>query len=150
GTAEEVRDAIASSSRDALVVSFPAQPELCGALVLAPRLRGTPYSRDERALLETLAAQAAVAIANARAWEEIAMLERRAREENAYLREAVLPAAHSGELVGQSVVLRSVLAQVRQVAPTDAAVLVLGETGTGKDLVVREIHRQSRRADRVL
>jgi transcriptional regulator with GAF, ATPase, and Fis domain len=62
----------------------------------------------------------------------------------------MLPAADAGALVGQSLALRSVLAQVQQVAPTDAAVLVLGETGTGMELVVREIHRQSRRADRVL
>jgi len=150
GSPEETRQAIDASAPGALVVPFPGRPELSGALVVAPRQSGTYYSRDDRGLLETLAAQASVASTNARAWAEIEMLERRAREENAYLREAALPAADSGELVGQSLGLRSVLAQVQRVAPTDAAVLVLGETGTGKELVVREIHRQSRRADRVL
>jgi transcriptional regulator with GAF, ATPase, and Fis domain len=146
GSPEETQQAIAASPAEAVVLPFPERPELHGALILERRA----YSRDDHLLLETLAAQAALAIGNARAWEEIAMLERRAREENAYLREAILPAADSGALVGQSLGLRSVLAQVRQVAPTDAAVLVLGETGTGKELVVREIHRQSRRSDRVL
>src|SRR5262249_56778644 len=75
----------------ALVVPFPERPELHGALLLEPRA----CSRDDRLLLETLAAQAALAIGNARAWAEIAMRERRACEENAYLREAILPAADS-------------------------------------------------------
>src|SRR5262249_60246220 len=115
GSPEEARQGIDAWAPGALVVPFPERPELSGALVVAPRQSGTSYSRDDRALLETLAAQASVAITNARAWAEIELLERRAREENAYLREAALPAADSGELVGQSLGLRSVLAQVQQV-----------------------------------
>ena len=134
----------------ALVIAFPAQAQLVGGVLVGPRADGRPHTRDDRVLLETLAAQVAMAIANARTWEEIRALERRAREENAYLRAAALPAADAGQLVGQSLAWRSALAQVQQVAPTDAAVLVLGETGTGKELVVRAIHQNSRRADRVL
>jgi transcriptional regulator with GAF, ATPase, and Fis domain len=58
------------------------------------------------------------------------------------------PAPMSEEIVGTSEALRSVLSSVRRVAPTDATVLVSGETGTGKELVARAIHRQSRRASR--
>ncbi len=54
------------------------------------------------------------------------------------------------EIVGQSAVLKAVLAQIEQVAPTDASVLVLGETGTGKELVVRALHALSGRAERAL
>ena len=133
-----------------VVIAFPAQSHLVGGVLLAPHQDSRPYTRDDRVLLETLAAQVAMAIANARTWEEIRALERRAREENAYLRAATLPAADAGELVGESLAWRSLLAQVQQVAPTDAAVLVLGETGTGKELVVRAIHQGSRRADRAL
>jgi formate hydrogenlyase transcriptional activator len=147
GGEEEVAAAARSA---ALAVAFPPQAQLVGALLLGPRTGGAAYTREDRSLLDTLAGQTAVAIANARAWEEVRTLEQRAREENAYLRETLSPAADMGELVGGSLALRSVLAQVQQVAPTDAAVLVIGETGTGKELVVRAIHERSRRADRVL
>ena len=151
GPADAPAAELAAAAQDgSLVVAFPPQPGLAGALVLGPRENGARYRRDDRALLDTLAAQAAVAIANARAWEEIRTIEQRAREENAYLRDIVLPAGEDSELIGKSLALRSVLAQLQQVAPTDAAVLVIGETGTGKELVVRAIHRKSQRADSVL
>ena len=55
-----------------------------------------------------------------------------------------------GDLVGNSAALRQVVSQIDLVAPTDASVLILGETGTGKELVAHEIHRRSRRKDRAL
>ena len=64
------------------------------------------------------------------------------------LRERIGPASMFEEIVGNSEGLRVVLSSVRRVAPTDATVLVSGETGTGKELVARAIHKQSRRASR--
>jgi len=58
------------------------------------------------------------------------------------------PVGGSGEIVGQSVALRQIIKQVDMVAPTDVTVLILGETGTGKELIAREIHRRSRRKDK--
>jgi transcriptional regulator with GAF, ATPase, and Fis domain len=55
-----------------------------------------------------------------------------------------------GDLVGQSAPLRHIVSQIDLVAPTEASVLILGETGTGKELVAREIHRRSRRKDKAL
>ena len=55
-----------------------------------------------------------------------------------------------GDLVGQSAALRQIVSQIDLVAPTDASVLILGETGTGKELVAHEIHRRSRRKDKPL
>ena len=52
-----------------------------------------------------------------------------------------------GDLVGQSAALRHVVSQIDVVAPTEASVLILGETGTGKELVAHEIHRRSARKD---
>ena len=87
------------------------------------------------------------AIANARAFEEIQRLKAQLELQNAYLQEEVVEAKAFGDLVGQSAALRQIVSQIDLVAPTEASVLILGETGTGKELVAREIHRRSRRKD---
>ncbi len=87
------------------------------------------------------------AIANARAFEEIQRLKAQLEQQNTYLQEEVVEAKAFGDLVGQSAALRQIISQIDLVAPTEASVLILGETGTGKDLVAREIHRRSRRKD---
>jgi len=87
------------------------------------------------------------AIANARAFEEIRQLTAQLELQNTYLQEAVIEAKAFGDLVGQSAALRHIIQQVDLVAPTEASVLILGETGTGKELVAHEIHRRSRRQD---
>jgi transcriptional regulator with GAF, ATPase, and Fis domain len=90
------------------------------------------------------------AIANARAFEEIQRLKAQLEQQNSYLQEEVVEAKAFGDLVGQSAALRQIVSQIDLVAPTDASVLILGETGTGKELVAYEIHRRSRRKDRPL
>jgi transcriptional regulator with GAF, ATPase, and Fis domain len=87
------------------------------------------------------------AIANARAFQEIHHLKAQLELQNAYLQEAVVEAKAFGDLVGQSAALRHIVSQIDLVAPTDASVLILGETGTGKELVAHEIHRRSKRRD---
>jgi len=86
--------------------------------------------------------------ANARAFEEIRRLKAQLEMHNAYLQEEVVEAKAFGELVGQSAALRHIVSQIDLVAPTDASVLILGATGTGKELIAREIHRRSRRKDK--
>ncbi len=90
------------------------------------------------------------AIANARAFEEIQRLKAQLEQQNTYLQEEVVEAKAFGALVGQSAALRQVISQIDLVAPTEATVLILGETGTGKDLVAYEIHRRSQRKDNPL
>lgn len=90
------------------------------------------------------------AIANARAFEEIQRLKAQLELQNTYLQEEVVEAKAFGDLVGQSAALRQIVSQIDLVAPTEASVLILGETGTGKELVAREIHRRSGRRDRPL
>jgi len=74
--------------------------------------------------------------------------------DSAFVREAVrspLPSAGlSGDIIGQSAAFRRIIEQVEIVAPTDATVLIVGETGTGKELIAREIHQRSRRRDKPL
>ena len=74
--------------------------------------------------------------------------EDRIRNENVALREDIVRSSMFEEIVGSSEPLRQVLLQVSKVAPTDSTVLVLGETGTGKELIARAIHNRSKRSNR--
>jgi PAS domain S-box-containing protein len=74
----------------------------------------------------------------------------RLRQQNQYLQEEIKSENNFEEIIGNSPALQGPLAKVRQVAPTDSTVLILGETGTGKELVARAIHNVSRRRDRPL
>src|SRR5882672_6529652 len=74
--------------------------------------------------------------------------EDRTRNENVALREDIVRSSMFEEIVGSSEQLRHVLVQVSKVAPTDSTVLVLGETGTGKELIARAIHNRSKRSNR--
>jgi transcriptional regulator with GAF, ATPase, and Fis domain len=105
---------------------------------------------DERqfAWLRAFADHAAVAIANARAFEKIERLRAQLEMENRYLREEVKTTF--GDIIGESAALRQVLQQIEIVAPTEASVLILGETGTGKELLARAIHERSLRRERPL
>ena len=82
--------------------------------------------------------------------QEIRRLNRQLSEENLYLREEVRQAHDFDEIVGESEAIVRVLKQVEHVAPTDATVLLLGETGTGKELIARAVHARSRRKDHPL
>ena len=83
-----------------------------------------------------------------KAFEEIKRLKDRLQDENLVLREEIDQASMFEEIVGASAALKAVLSHVSKVAPTDSTVLISGETGTGKELIARAIHRHSRRADR--
>jgi formate hydrogenlyase transcriptional activator len=74
----------------------------------------------------------------------------RLREQNLYLREELKSEYNFEEIIGTSAALRDVLRKVKQVAPTQSTVLILGETGTGKELIARAIHNLSRRRDKPL
>src|SRR5262249_26681950 len=74
----------------------------------------------------------------------------RLQQQNLYLREEIKSEYNFDEIVGGSAALHTVLATVGQVAPTDSTVLILGETGTGKELVARAVHNASRRKDKPL
>jgi len=87
------------------------------------------------------------AIANARAFEEIQHLKAQLELQNSYLQEAVIEAKAFGNLVGHSAALKHIVSQIDLVARTEASVLILGETGTGKELVAHETHHRSARKD---
>ncbi|MCA9260698.1 MAG: sigma 54-interacting transcriptional regulator, partial [Planctomycetales bacterium] len=100
--------------------------------------------------LRMIADHAAVAIAHSYAWNEVERLRARLEEENEYLQEEVALEQGFGEMLGTSPALANVGSQINLVAPTTSTVLVLGESGVGKELVARELHKRSGRADRPL
>ncbi len=85
-----------------------------------------------------------------RALAEVSALKERLESENSYLRDTVGPRVGIEGIVANSPPMASVVELVKRVAPTDSVVLLLGETGTGKEMLARAIHRLSRRRDRLL
>src|SRR4030095_15174436 len=108
------------------------------------------YSEADAQFLMEVANQIAIAVDNLRAHEETAALKARFEAEAVYLQEEIKTEHNFEEIIGQSGSLRDVLRKVEQVAPTEATVLIRGETGTGKELLARAAHDRSRRKDRPL
>jgi len=87
-------------------------------------------------------------VALEKAFEEITRLKDRLCDENLALKEEIAHASMFEEVVGASAALKAVLSRVTKVAPTDSTVLLTGETGTGKELIARAIHKRSQRSSR--
>ncbi len=100
--------------------------------------------------LAGFANQAAIAIENAKLFGEVEKLKNKLQAECNYLREEIKSEYNYDEIIGQSTALKYVLFKVEQIAATDTTVLVLGETGTGKELIARAIHNRSARRERPL
>jgi len=105
------------------------------------------FSVQDEEILNQIAAQLAIALDNARAYREIQELKERLAEEKLYLQDEIRTELHFEEIIGESAELMAALSQVKTVAPSSSTVLILGETGTGKELAARAIHRMSRRKD---
>jgi formate hydrogenlyase transcriptional activator len=106
------------------------------------------YDGADVKFLQQAANQVALAVENARAFDCIEALRDKLQREKVYLEEEARTDHHFGEIVGESTALRRVLKQVEAVAPTDSTVLILGETGTGKELIARALHDLSPRRER--
>jgi formate hydrogenlyase transcriptional activator len=117
-----------------------------GVLVLGST-RANAFQADDLPLLNQVAGQLAITTENQRAAAEIHALQERLTEERSYLEGEIRCYDSLTEIVGESSALKQALEQVATVAATDATVLILGETGTGKELIARAIHRMSRRQD---
>jgi formate hydrogenlyase transcriptional activator len=115
-------------------------------VIVFSRRELSPFTPAQVAILSEVSQAIAVAVANALANAEIARLRDQLAEENFALRDQLNRITKFEEIVGDSLPLRRVLEAIEQVAITDATVLIQGETGTGKELIARAIHRRSSRA----
>jgi len=122
------------------------QDRVLGAFYLESSLAELTSPRRHLDLLRVIGAQVAVALENVRAYEKIAELRNRLEEETRFYRIERDPSPDLQEIVGRSAAIRRVREQIRRVAPVDCAVLITGETGVGKELVARAIHRLCPRA----
>src|SRR5262249_30853253 len=162
--AQENRQRYVAGSREELRTLFPTtfvvmeregMESLCalpllreqrsfGALFFMSTTKGA-YQTIPVALLERVASAVAVACDNCFAYEEVRTLRDRLAAENVYLQEEIQQSYNFREIVGRSPALGKVLSLVEAVAPTSSTVLILGETGTGKELIPRAPHRPSPR-----
>ncbi len=110
------------------------------------RITDEPWSRDDIDLLTQVARQVAIAVENSIAYHELAEMKERLATEKLYLEDEIRADQNVGNMVGEGPAFRAVLKSIQIVAPTDATVLILGETGTGKELVARAIHELSGRS----
>jgi transcriptional regulator with GAF, ATPase, and Fis domain len=105
------------------------------------------FQEADLKLLSGFASQAAIALDHAEAYEEIQRLNQKLNEEKQYYKEQAVANIHSDDILGVSPLIMEVLNKINQVANTDTTVLILGETGVGKDLVARALHLHSKRAN---
>ncbi len=123
------------------------RPEGALGVLALGSTRQNAFQSEDLALLTQVAGQFAVALENHRAAAEIEALKERLSEERKHLEGEVRSHGEFDEIIGQSAALKQVLDQVRTVAGSEATVLILGETGTGKELIARAIHRLSTHKD---
>jgi formate hydrogenlyase transcriptional activator len=114
------------------------------------RQRDDAFVPEDVELLNQVARQIAIAVENGLAYREIADLKEKLNKEKLYLEEEIKTDYDFEDIIGNGPALKRVLKQVEIVAPTDSTVLILGETGTGKELMARAIHDRSGRRERTL
>jgi formate hydrogenlyase transcriptional activator len=125
-------------------VPLVSAERILGTLEVA-RSSGNPFDEADVELLVQIARQIAIAIDNSLAYRELAQMRDKLATEKLYLEDEIRLGQNIDNMVGESSAFQALLKGVHIVAPTDATVLILGETGTGKELVARAIHDLSAR-----
>jgi formate hydrogenlyase transcriptional activator len=138
---------IAEGLRSGCIVPLITANRILGTLSLSS-LRASAFTQEDVDLLMRVANQVAIAIENALSYREIAELKNKLTDEKLYLEEEIRTEYTFEEIVGESPALKRVLSQAETVAATDSSVLILGETGTGKEVIARAIHDLSLRRER--
>jgi formate hydrogenlyase transcriptional activator len=145
--ADEIRAMRQRGLQSLCCVPLATRNRVIGALNIASR-RSDAFSPAEIELLRDIAGQVAIAVENVLAFREISELKNRLAGEKLYLEDEIKSEHDFKEIVGNSPTLKRVLQQIQTVAPTEATVLLLGETGTGKELLARALHDLSTRRER--
>ncbi len=111
-------------------------------------LREAAFSQEDVEFLRQVAGQIAIAVENALAYQTVEQIKEKLTEEKLYLEDEIRSTYNFEEMIGESAAWRNILSQVATVAGTNSTVLILGETGTGKELIARAIHNNSPRRER--
>ena len=135
-----------SSLRSGCWIPLIGREGVIGTLNVFSRRAGN-FTDDDVNMLSQIAGQVAIALGNALAFRHISELRDQLAEQKQYLEDELKTEFNFEEIVGQSKPIRRVLKQIETVAPTDSTVLILGETGTGKELLARAVHNLSLRRD---
>jgi formate hydrogenlyase transcriptional activator len=145
-TEVDSRDSLASAEGIKSLYHLPliSRERVLGVLTLGSS-GANAFTDGDAVLLTQVANQIALAVENAIAYGEIASLKDKLAQEVVYLQDEIRTELKFEEIIGNSDVLRRVLAEIETVAPTDSTVLIYGETGTGKELIARAIHNLSSR-----
>jgi PAS domain S-box-containing protein len=144
---ESVKHITTMGMQSAIWVPLIHRERTLGTMMVASRMQNAFLQHDAETLGQ-VASQVAMAVNNALAFKQIAELRDRLTQEKEYLEEEINLEHRFDDIVGESAGLRNVLREIETVAPTDATVLIEGETGTGKELLARAIHRLSPRSER--
>jgi formate hydrogenlyase transcriptional activator len=118
-----------------------------GTLEIA-RISAEPWATDDIDLLVQVAHQIAIAVENSLSYRELIETKEKLATENLYLQDEIRSDQNLTNMIGESPAFCTLMKSVQIVAPTDASVLVLGETGTGKEMIARAIHDMSERKKR--
>lgn len=141
----EIRNILADHGvRTMCCVPLFTPNSMLGSLNLT-RIEAEAFTPEDVKLLSQVAGQIAIALENSLNYQEVTRLKENLATEKLYLEEEIRSDRNLAEMVGQSPALHSVIHGIQIVAPTDATVLILGETGTGKELVARAVHELSGR-----
>jgi formate hydrogenlyase transcriptional activator len=141
-----VQRLIEEGIQSACIIPLVHRDHVLGTLNVGSR-QADAFSVDKVEILNESARQMAVAVENAFAFEQIAELKERLAKEKIYLQDEIRSENNFEDIIGESRTWRRVLKQVETVAPAESNVLVLGETGTGKELIARAIHNVSPRRE---
>ena len=140
---------VAEGLKSACLIPLVNRGRVVGGLTIA-RTTETSFTPEDVEFLSQASGQIAIAIENALAYREISELKDKLAQEKLYLEEEIRSEMSFENIVGNSPALKHVLELVETVALSDSTVLLLGETGTGKELIARAIHDRSRRTQRTL
>jgi len=138
---------VAEGPKSMCLIPLVNRGRVLGMLTIA-RTTETPFTEDDVEFLSQAAGQIAIAVENAVIFKEVSELRDKLAQEKLYLEEEIRSEMGFEQIIGNSTGLKHVLELVNTVAPSDSTVLLLGETGTGKELIARAVHEHSRRKDR--